>query len=222
MGMREVEFNYATRNDGGMSFRFDLPLEHAASWSLAAADGQMGCIMKLYRDWQLSGDTDALRSMWAMARKTMEFCWIPGGWDADKDGVMEGCQHNTMDVEYYGPNPQMGIWYLGALRATEGMAQHLGESDFADECRRLYENGRAWIDDNLFNGDYYEHEIRPASGADAVLGMLMSTMGRRRFDAARLAAGHRLPGRSTGWAIPGACLRLGLPGGRGSCQANAG
>ena len=177
MGMREVEFNYATRNDGGMSFRVDLPLEHAASWSLAAADGQMGCIMKLYRDWQLSGDTDALRSMWAMARKTMEFCWIPGGWDADKDGVMEGCQHNTMDVEYYGPNPQMGIWYLGALRATEGMAQHLGESDFADECRRLYENGRAWIDDNLFNGDYYEHEIRPASGADAVLGMLMSTMG---------------------------------------------
>ena len=53
MGMREVEFNYATRNDGGMSFRVDLPLEHAASWSLAAADGQMGCIMKLYRDWQL-------------------------------------------------------------------------------------------------------------------------------------------------------------------------
>ena len=177
MGMREVEFNYATRSDGGMSFRVDLPLEHAATWSLAAADGQMGCIMKLYRDWQLSGDTDALRSMWGKARKAMEFCWIPGGWDADKDGVMEGCQHNTMDVEYYGPNPQMGIWYLGALRATEEMARHLGESDFAEECRRLYENGRAWLDANLFNGDYYEHEIRPASGADAVLGMLLSTMG---------------------------------------------
>ena len=177
MGMREVEFNYATRSDGGMSFRVDLPLEHAATWSLAAADGQMGCIMKLYRDWQLYGDTDALRSMWGKARKAMEFCWIPGGWDADKDGVMEGCQHNTMDVEYYGPNPQMGIWYLGALRATEEMARHLGESDFAEECRRLYENGRAWLDANLFNGDYYEHEIRPASGADAVLGMLLSTMG---------------------------------------------
>ena len=177
LGMREVEFNYATRRDGGMSFRVDLPLEHAQSWSLAAADGQMGCIMKLYRDWQLSGDSEALRGMWANARKALEFCWLPGGWDADKDGIMEGCQHNTMDVEYYGPNPQMGIWYLGALRAMEEMARHLGESDFADDCRRLYENGSAWIDANLFNGDYYEHEIRPASGKDAVLGMLMSTMG---------------------------------------------
>ena len=177
LGMREVEFNYATRNDGGMSFRVELPLEQAQAWSLAAADGQMGCIMKLYRDWQLSGDDDRLRSLWPQARKALEFCWLPGGWDADKDGVMEGCQHNTMDVEYYGPNPQMGIWYLGALRASEEMARHLGESAFADDCRRLYDNGSAWIDANLFNGDYYEHEIRPASGADAVLGMLMSDMG---------------------------------------------
>ncbi len=177
MGMREVEFNYATRQDGGMSFRVDLPLDQAATWSIAAADGQMGCIMKLYRDWQLSGDTEKLRSMWPKARKALEFCWLPGGWDADKDGVMEGCQHNTMDVEYYGPNPQMGIWYLGALRAMEEMARHLAEGDFAADCRRLYEQGSAWIDANLFNGDYYEHEIRPASGADAVLGMLMSSMG---------------------------------------------
>ena len=82
-----------------------------------------------------------------------------------------------MDVEYYGPNPQMGIWYLGALRAMEEMARHLGENDFAEECRQLYAQGSAWIDANLFNGDYYEHEIRPASGKDAVFGMLMSTMG---------------------------------------------
>jgi hypothetical protein len=37
---------------------------------------------------------------------------------------MEGCQHNTMDVEYYGPNPQMELWYLGALRAAEEMAKY--------------------------------------------------------------------------------------------------
>ena len=177
LGMREVEFNYATRKDGGMSFRVELPLEQAQAWSLAAADGQMGCIMKLYRDWQLSGDDERLRSMWLNARRALEFCWQPGGWDADKDGIMEGCQHNTMDVEYYGPNPQMGIWYLGALRAMEEMARHLGESAFADECQLLFANGSRWIDANLFNGDYYEHEIVPASGVDAVLGMLMSDMG---------------------------------------------
>ncbi len=173
MGMREVEFLYATRADGGMSFRVDLPLQHARSWSLAAADGQMGCIMKLYRDWQLSGDADKLRELYPQARRALEFCWLPGGWDEDKDGVMEGCQHNTMDVEYYGPNPQMGIWYLGALRAMEEMALAQADTAFAAECRALFENGSAWIDANLFNGDYYEHEIRPGNKRESILPMLI-------------------------------------------------
>ena len=55
----------------------------------------------------LGDDGLLLRRSGPHVRKAVEFCWIPGGWDADKDGVMEGCQHNTMDVEYYGPNPQM-------------------------------------------------------------------------------------------------------------------
>src|SRR5690606_15400237 len=91
------------------------------------------------------------------------FAWLPGGWDADQDGVMEGCQHNTMDVEYFGPNPQMATWYLGALRAAEAMASALGESDFAAKCRDLFNRGRVWVDANLFNGEYYEHHIRPAN-----------------------------------------------------------
>ncbi len=166
--MREVEFHFSTDDRGLMSFRTNLPLDPGAADSgkgsglgKAAADGQMGCLMKLYRDWQLSGDDSLLRSLWPQARKALEFCWIPGGWDADQDGVMEGCQHNTMDVEYYGPNPQMGIWYLGALRAMEEMASYLGEEAFAARCRSLFENGQAWLDEHLFNGDYYEHEIRP-------------------------------------------------------------
>ncbi|HET8626789.1 MAG TPA: GH116 family glycosyl-hydrolase, partial [Thermomicrobiales bacterium] len=133
-GMREVEFLHATRDDGLMSFRVDLPLSRAQDWDLAAADGQLGCLMKLYREWRLSGDDAWLRALWPRARRALEFCWLPGGWDADRDGVLEGCQHNTMDVEYYGPNPQMGGWYLGALRAMEEMARHLGDDDLAAEC----------------------------------------------------------------------------------------
>ncbi|NLH43115.1 MAG: hypothetical protein GX448_14850, partial [Planctomycetes bacterium] len=129
--MREVEFAQATNDEGMMSFRVNLPLERAKEFGKAAADGQMGCIMKMYRDWQLSGDDAMLTTLWPHVKKAVEFCWIPGGWDANKDGVMEGCQHNTMDVEYYGPNPQMGIWYLGALRAAEEMAKHVGDAQFA-------------------------------------------------------------------------------------------
>jgi len=164
--MRDTEFALRTGARGLMSFRCNLPIERATEQGKAAADGQMGCLMRLYREWQLSGDDDFLRRLWPHARRALEFCWIPGGWDADQDGVMEGCQHNTMDVEYYGPNPQMGAWYLGALRACEEMARHLGETDFADRCRTLFEKGRAWLDAHLFNGEYYEHQIVPA-GSDA-------------------------------------------------------
>jgi hypothetical protein len=121
----------------------------------------MGVLMRLYRDWKLCGNDDWLRRLWPAAKRALEFCWLPGGWDADRDGVMEGCQHNTMDVDYYGPNPQMGFWYLGALRAMEEMAKHLGETDFAAECRALFEKGSAWQDANLFNGEYYEQQVRP-------------------------------------------------------------
>ena len=158
--MREVEFAHATDEQGLMSFRVSLPLSRAQDFKHAAADGQMGCVMKLYRDWRLSGDSGFLKTLYPGARRAMEFCWIPGGWDADQDGVMEGCQHNTMDVEYYGPNPQMGIWYLGALRAMAAMAQTVGDVPFAERCRSLYEQGRQWTDGHLFNGEYYEHEIR--------------------------------------------------------------
>jgi len=151
--MREVEFLHTTRDDGHMSFRVNLPLTRAQSWGLAAADGQLGCLMKLYREWQLSGDEAWLRRLWPQARRALEFCWLPGGWDADRDGVMEGCQHNTMDVEYYGHNPQMGAWYLGALRSMETLAQRLGDTEFAAECRRLFLSGSAWLDAHLFNGE---------------------------------------------------------------------
>jgi len=177
--MRQVEFAHATDRRGLMSFRVGLPLSRARAFPKAAADGQLGCLMKIYRDWQLSGDEEWLRSLWPKVRKALEFCWLKGGWDADRDGVMEGCQHNTMDVEYYGPNPQMGIWYLGALRAVEEMARHLGEAKFAATCRRLFENGRRWIDENLFNGEYYEHEIRPAKSADDVLDGVKPTGGEK-------------------------------------------
>ena len=159
--MRDIEFTYATQENGLMNFRVHLPLSHSKDFGLAAADGQMGCIMKMYRDWQLSGDDAFLKLLWPRVKKALEFCWIAGGWDENQDGVMEGCQHNTMDVEYYGPNPQMGIWYLGALRAAEEMARHLSEESFADKCHVLYKNGSEWIDEHLFNGAYYEHLIIP-------------------------------------------------------------
>lgn len=159
--MREVELKFSTAESGAGAFRTPLPLKHASGSVKTAADGQMGVIMKLYREWQLSGDNDLLRELWPHAKRALAFAWEEGSWDADQNGVMEGVQHNTYDVEFYGPNPMMGAWYLGALRAAEEMALAMADSDFALRCRELFERGRAWIDENLFNGEYYIQQIRP-------------------------------------------------------------
>lgn len=175
--LRDTEFTHCTDERGRMSFRVNLPIERAREFGIAAADGQMGCVLKMYRDWQLSGDDAMLRRLWPSVRKSLEFAWIPGGWDADQDGVMEGCQHNTLDIEYYGPNPLMGAWYLGALRAAEEMARYLGEDDFAARCRGLFAQGSAWIDAHLFNGEYYEQIVRPPAEDELIAEGLKHDMG---------------------------------------------
>lgn len=174
--MRRTEFGLATDNTGFMCFRVGLPLEtKAQSIKAAAADGQMGTIMRMYREWQLSGDNQFLRELYPSVKRSMEFAWLRGGWDGNKDGVMEGVQHNTMDVEYYGPNPQMQIWYLGALRAMEEMAKAMGETAFAADCRRLFEDGKKFTDEKLFNGEYYEQIVQTAESKDQILMATVAT-----------------------------------------------
>ena len=157
--MREIEFEYATNDEGRMSFRVALPLDKSNAGGSTAADGQMGTIMKFYRDWQLSGDQKFLQKHWSKVKAAMSYAWVKDGWDRDKDGVMEGDQHNTMDVNYVGPNPQMQLWYLGALKATSIMAKAVNENKFSKECKKLYENGSVWTDENLFNGEYYDQIV---------------------------------------------------------------
>jgi len=157
--MRNIEFGLATNDSGLMNFRVKLPLDEIPTWAKAAADGQMGCIMKLYREWQLSGDNEFFKALYPKAKSALSYAWIKGGWDGDQDGVMEGVQHNTMDVEYYGPNPQMTIWYLGALRAMEEMATYMKDKEMSQKCRKLFLSGSKWTDENLFNGEYYIQKV---------------------------------------------------------------
>ena len=211
LGMREVEFNHATRKDGGMSFRVELPLAQAQSWSLAAADGQMGCLMKLYRDWRLSGDDDRLRAMWPKARKALEFCWLPGGWDADKDGVMEGCQHNTMDRRVLRAQPADGHLVPRRLagdgrdgappeprRLRRGLPPALRKRQRLDRRQPLQRR-------ILRARDSASH--RPGRRARHV----DERYGRGRPKPAGLAAGGWLPGGPAGRAAARPRLRLGLP-----------
>ena len=181
--MREIEYHYGlNENSGLMSFRVSLPLNKDSNWKVAAADGQMGTIMKIYREWQMSGDNELLISNWPLIKKALSFAWIPGGWDADQDGVMEGCQHNTMDIEYFGPNPEIEFWYLGALKAAAAMAAYMNDRAFEEQCRKLFTNGSHWVDAHMYNGEYYVQLIRPIADKSKIAFGLMAGMGAKDFN----------------------------------------
>ncbi len=173
--LRGSAFGYQLDSAGGIRFRERLP-HHGDSFGWAAADGQMGQIMHAYLDWLLSGDTAWLREMWPRIKKAIEFAWVPGGWDPGKEGVLTGVQHNTYDVEFYGPNPQCGIFYLGALRAGEEMARAVGDTASMAEYRAVFERGSQWIDANLFNGEFYIQKIRGVA-RDKIAPNLLSDSG---------------------------------------------
>ena len=110
-------------------------------------------------------------------KRAIAFAWIAGGWDADRDGVLEGAQHNTYDVEFYGPNPLCGIYYLGALRAVRGDgAAPWATRRRARSARGSSSSGRAWIDANLFNGEYYIQQVH-GQPREQIAPALLSTMG---------------------------------------------
>jgi uncharacterized protein (DUF608 family) len=160
--VREAEWTHSMQDDGFVCFRMPLPLGTKGGTGFhPAADGQMGTIMQVYREWLISGDDEWLRKIWPLARRALAFAWHY--WDADRDGVMEGMQHNTYDMEFYGPNTMMGSLYLGALRAAEELARRLGEEEEAAEYRELFERGSKWTDGKLFNGEYYEQIVNPTA-----------------------------------------------------------
>jgi non-lysosomal glucosylceramidase len=157
--LRKAAFGFSEDDQGGLRFRQLLP-DGKERFHYAAADGQMGQIMKAYLDWRLSGDTAWLRDLWPRIQRAVSFAWVAGGWDSQRRGVMDGVQHNTYDVEFYGPNPMCGIYYLGALRAAEEMARAVRDQQAAEDYRKLFASGSQWIDANLFNGRYYIQKVR--------------------------------------------------------------
>ena len=145
-----------------MSFRLSLPLGTTNSTERPCADGQFGDVMKLYRDWRLSGDTDWLRDLWPYAKRSIEYAWSPDNpdrWDPDKTGVLWGRQHHTLDMELFGPNSWLTGFYLGALDAGARMADAVGDAAFASELRVIRELGRAWVYEHLFNGEFFVQRI---------------------------------------------------------------
>lgn len=154
--LRETEFNQSQDIDGHQTFRAALPIRPVATTFYAAADGQLGGIMKVYRDWHISGNTDWLRRIYPKVTVSMNYCIET--WDPEKKGTLEEPHHNTYDIEFWGPDGMCTSFYLGALRAVSEMGKSLGED--VSRYEELYNKGKQFMEADLYDGEYFIQKIQ--------------------------------------------------------------
>lgn len=178
--VRETGFLHSTFENGYQCFRTVFPLSDSRFRNVAA-DGQMGNIIRVYREWKMSGDTEWLGSLWPAVKKSLEFAWEGSGdlvnryawmkngsipWDPNREGVLRGEQHTTYDINFYGPNMLTGSLYLGALKACSEMALAMNEPQKAVEYNAIYRKGAGNYVDLLWNGAYFTQQVEVPAGFD--------------------------------------------------------
>ena len=118
----------------------------------------MGSILRAYREWLLSGDRAWLEAVWPGIKRAMGFAGAH--WDPDGDGVLDGKQHNTYDIEFYGPNPLRHHLLPGRAAGGGGAGRGDGRADLAGAPGRACARGqRPRRCELLWNGEYYQQRL---------------------------------------------------------------
>ena len=154
--LRETEFTQSQDKEGHQTFRSALPVRPVASTFYAASDGQLGGIMKVYRDWHISGNTEWMKKMYPRVIQSIDYCIRT--WDPRNTGTLEEPHHNTYDIEFWGPDGMCTSFYLGALKAISEMGGFLGEDVL--KYKELYDKGKQAIETELFDGEYFIQKIK--------------------------------------------------------------
>ena len=154
--LRETEFFPSQDSKGHQTFRSALPIRPVAANFHSASDGQLGGIMKVYRDWHISGDTEWLKKIFPKVVESMDYCIKT--WDPRSTGTLEEPHHNTYDIEFWGPDGMCTSFYLGALKAFCEMGRELGHD--VSKYQVLYDNGRKVVETELYDGEYFIQKIK--------------------------------------------------------------
>lgn len=154
--LRETEFFLSQNAEGHQTFRSALPIRTIGHDFHAAADGQLGGIMKVYREWRISGDTAWMKKLWPQVQQSLEYCIST--WDPRGKGILEEPHHNTYDIEYWGPDGHCSSFYLGALTAAIEMGKALNED--TSRYQKLLAGGRRFMETQLYDGEYFFQKIQ--------------------------------------------------------------
>lgn len=155
--MRRTEFLLETDEKGNMAFRTMQVLGDKKWEMLPATDGQMGCVVRLYREWKFSGNDQLLKDCYPMMKKALDFAF--SYWDSNGDCVLDSCQHNTYDIEFYGENSLTNSVFFAALKAGSEMARYVGDTEAADRWYAVFEKGSRLMDEKLYKNGYYVQVI---------------------------------------------------------------
>jgi uncharacterized protein (DUF608 family) len=153
--LRETEFNESQNADGHQMFRSNLPITRVVHNFHAASDGQLGGIMKVHREWRISGDNEWLKSIYPKVQASLDYCIKT--WDPKDTGVIQEPHHNTYDIEFWGPTGFATSFYLGALNSLITMGKFLGND--MQKYETLYAKGKHYLESNLYNGEYFFQQI---------------------------------------------------------------
>jgi len=154
--LRHTEFCESQSKEGHQNFRSTLPIKPATHDFHPAADGQLGGIMKVFREWRISGDNNWLKKMYPMVKISLDYCIDT--WDPGKKGIVEEPHHNTYDIEFWGPDGMHASFYLGALSAIIQMGKFLAK-DIA-EYELLFSKGKKYTETDLYDGEYFIQKIQ--------------------------------------------------------------
>lgn len=153
--LRETEFQVSQDENGHQNFRSDIPIKPTQHDFHAAADGQLGGIMKMYRDWRISGNTNWIIGLYPYVKKSIDYCI--NKWDPKHKGYLEEPHHNTYDIEFWGPDGMCTSFYLGALTAFIEISKELSQP--FDFYVMLLEKGKEFMENNLYDGEYFIQKI---------------------------------------------------------------
>lgn len=156
--LREQELRWSMDASGHINFRAALPDGPSRHDYYCAADGQLGGVMKTFREWQISGDTDWLRGLYPLVKLSIDHCI--NQWDPDRRGALVEPHHNTYDIEFWGADGMCGSIYVGALSAMAAMAAALGHKEDASEYTTLAGRAAKFMEEVLFNGEYFEQKVQ--------------------------------------------------------------
>lgn len=154
--LRHTEFCESQNAEGHQNFRSNTPISPTIHDFYAAADGQLGGIMKVYRDWRISGDNEWMKQLFPLVKKSIDYCIHT--WDPRGKGIVEEPHHNTYDIEFWGPDGMCTGFYLGALDAFCKMGKFMKIN--ISSYQKLYEKGRKYMESELYNGEYFFQQIQ--------------------------------------------------------------